>query len=81
MVESDPAACEPAPTPAPAPKHKDKINWQEGLAIGLMAAEGIAKIVDAFQYQGSTQQQQVVFQETIYNNGSETRIVETWQSS
>jgi hypothetical protein len=80
IVESDPAACEPAPTLAPAPKHKHNINWQAGLAIGLKAAEGVAKIVDAFQDQESTKQQ-VVLQETIYNNGSETRTVETWQSS
>ncbi|KAJ7078785.1 hypothetical protein C8R44DRAFT_895846 [Mycena epipterygia] len=39
----------PAPVPSSPPAHK--VNWQEGLMMGLKAAEGITKIVVALEGQ------------------------------
>ncbi|KAJ7473639.1 hypothetical protein B0H11DRAFT_2195598 [Mycena galericulata] len=50
-----------ASTPAPTPPAAHKVNWKEGLAMGLKAAEGLDKIVHVFEgqnQQGGGQQQQ-----------------------
>ncbi|KAJ7473617.1 hypothetical protein B0H11DRAFT_1339318 [Mycena galericulata] len=62
---SPPPAAQSPPPPAPAPPATPpaahKINWQEGLAMGLKAAEGLDKIIHVFEdqnQQGGGQQQQ-----------------------
>ncbi|KAJ7759793.1 hypothetical protein DFH07DRAFT_1023393 [Mycena maculata] len=55
---SPPQQSPPPPPPAATPPAAHKINWQEGLSMGLKAVEGIDKIIHVFEdqnQQGSNQ--------------------------
>ncbi|KAJ7234504.1 hypothetical protein B0H12DRAFT_1142734 [Mycena haematopus] len=48
----------PAQTPPQSPHAHHKVNWKQGLSMGLKAAEGINKIVHVFQDPSQASQQQ-----------------------
>jgi hypothetical protein len=70
-----------------APPAAEKFNWKQGLELGLQAAEGISKIINAFEGENGDEQQetesydQVVFQETIYADGTVVDTATYWESN
>ncbi|KAJ7126036.1 hypothetical protein C8R44DRAFT_851604 [Mycena epipterygia] len=56
-VVSPPPVAQSPPAAAPSPP-AHKVTWQEGLTMGLKAAEGLNKIINVFEGQGGGGQQQ-----------------------
>ncbi|KAJ7217541.1 hypothetical protein C8J57DRAFT_1537669 [Mycena rebaudengoi] len=70
-----------------APPTAEKFNWKQGLELGLQAAERISEIINAFEGENGDEQQeresydQVVFQETVYADGTVVDTATYWESN